>query len=237
MIFEYPGSGVGASAVEAYPRDGGQLLKLKTRLSKSMTLTQFNHGYWYATELKEFAETLGIPFANKLRKDELETAIQDFLKTSKLKTGKIKSPVKRSLSTSAPKDVESGLRLDLPVVVYTSNKETKAFLHREAEKLAPDLKRKSGARYRLNRWREEQLVKGVKLTYGDLVKEYVRLNRTKEPFAQIPQDRYINFLSDYFAAEKGATREQAIKAWAQLKKLDIPKNYRAWAKSQSSKSR
>jgi SAP domain-containing new25 len=195
-----------------------------------MTLTQFDHGYWYAAELKEFAKTLGIPFANKLRKDELETAIKYLLKTGK-KTGKIKSPTQRSLSTSGLKDVELGLSLDLPVVVYMSNKETKAFLHQEAQKLAPGLKRKSGARYRLNRWREEQLVKGVKLTYGDLVKEYVRLNQTQGTFAQIPHGRYINFVSDFLVAEKGATREQAIKAWEQLKTLDIPKNYRSWAKS------
>jgi hypothetical protein len=191
-----------------------------------MTLTQFDNGYWYATELKEFAETIGIPFANKLRKDELEAAIQHLLKT-----GKIKSPTKRSLSTSGPKDVELGLSLDLPVAVYTNAKETKAFLDREAQKLAPGLKRKSGARYRLNRWREEQLVKGVRLTYGDLVKEYVRLNQKEEPFTQIPHGRYINFVSDFLATEKGATREQAIKAWEQLKMLDIPKNYRSWAKS------
>ena len=95
------------------------------------------------------------------------------------------------------------------MVVYTNDKETKDFLEQEAQKLAPGLKRKSGVRYRLNRWREEQLVKGVKLTYGDLVEEYVRLNQTKEPFAQIPIGRYINFVSDFLAAEKGATREQA----------------------------
>jgi hypothetical protein len=197
-----------------------------------MTLTQFDNGYWYAVELKAFAETIGIPFANKLRKDELETAIKHLLKT-----GKIKTPTKRSLSTSGPKDVELGLSLDLPVLVYTNDKETKAFLDREAQKLAPGLKRKSGVRYRHNRWREEQLVKGAKLTYRDVVKEYVRLNQTEEPFARIPIDCYINFVSDFLGAERGATREQAMKAWEQLKTLDIPKNYRSWAKSQSSKPR
>ena len=197
-----------------------------------MTLTQFDNGYWYATELKEFAATIGIPSASKLRKDELEKAIKLFLET-----GKIKSPTKRSLSTSGTKDVERGLRLDLPVVLYTNDKETKDFLEREAQKLAPGLKRKSGVRYRLNRWREEQLIKGVKLTYGDLVIEYVRLNQTKGPFTQIPHGRYINFISDFLAAEKVATREQAIRAWEKLKTLDVPKNYRSWVKSQSSKPR
>ena len=195
-----------------------------------MTQAQFDNGYWYATELKQFAKTIGIPSASRLRKDELGKAIKVFLKT-----GKIERPTKRSLSASGPKDVEQGLSLSLPVAVYTNDKETKDFLERESQKLVPGLKRKSGTRYRFNRWREEQLVKGVKLTYGDLVKEYVRLNLTKEPFAQIPIDCYINFMSDFLARERGATRQQALRAWKKLKKLDAPKNYRSWVRLNLSK--
>ena len=197
-----------------------------------MTLTQFDNGYWYATELKTFAQMIRLPSAGKLRKDELEKAIRLFLKT-----GEVKNPAKRNLSMSGIKDIQRGLRLDLPVVAYTNDKETKDFLEREAQKLAPGLKRKSGVRYRLNRWREERLIMGVKLTYGGLVKEYVRLNQTKGPFAQIPHGRYINFMSDFLVAEKGATREQAMKAWRKLKTLDVPKNYRSWVESQSQKVR
>ena len=197
-----------------------------------MTLTQFDNGYWYATELKEFAERIGIPSASKLRKDELENAIKHFLRT-----GKIAPPTKRNLSKPGIKDVERGLSLNLPVLVYTNDRETKSFLEREAQKLAPGFKRKSGARYRLNRWREEQLINGVKLTYGGLVKEYVRLCQIKEPFTQIPHGRYINFMSDFLASEKGATRMQAIQAWKKLKTLDAPKDYRSWVKSHSSKPR
>lgn len=196
-----------------------------------MTVAQFENGYWYAVELKKFAETIGIPSASKLRKDELEEAIKLFLRTGKIKSSS------RNFAASGIKDVERGLGLDLPVVVYTNDTETKDFLEREAQKLAPGLKRKSGARYRLNRWREAQLSKGVKLTYEGLVKEYVRLNQTKERFAHIPHGRYINFMSDFLAAEKGATREQAIRAWKKLKTLDVPKNYRSWVKSRSSSSK
>ena len=195
-----------------------------------MTQAQFDDGYWYATELKEFAKTIGILSASRLRKDELEMAIKVFVKA-----GKIESPTKRSLSTLGTKDVEQGLSLSLPVVVYTNDKETKDFLEREAQELVPGLKRKSQVRYRLNRWREEQLVNGVKLRYGDLVQEYVRLNLTKEPFAQIPIGRYINFMSDFLAGERGATREQALRAWKKLKKLDVPKNYRSWVRFNLSK--
>jgi hypothetical protein len=191
-----------------------------------MTLAEFDHGYWYATELKVFAEAIGIPSATRLRKDELEKAIKHHLAT-----GRIENPTRRSLSTSGPKDVTRGLRPDLPVVVYTNDKETKEFLEREAQKLAPGMKRKSGVRYRLNRWREDQLMRGVKLTYEDLVREYVRLNQTGEPFARIPHGRYVNFVSDFMAAEKGATRDQATRAWEELKTLDAPKTYRSWVRA------
>jgi len=60
-----------------------------------MTQVQFDNGYWYATEIKQFAKTIGIPSASRLRKDELEKAIKVFLKT-----GRIESPTKRSLSAS-----------------------------------------------------------------------------------------------------------------------------------------
>lgn len=197
-----------------------------------MTLTQFDNGYWYATELKEFADRVGIPSAGKLRKDELEKAIKHFLRT-----GNIESPTRRDLSKTGIKDVERGLHLNLPVVVYTNDKETKSFLEREALKLDPSLKRKSGARYRLNRWREEQLINGIKITYRDLVNEYVRLSQTTKPFTKIPYVCYINFMSDFLASEKGTTREQAIQAWEDVKTMDCPKTYRAWLKSQSPKLR
>lgn len=217
----------------AISRDTGEPdLTSQQKLSRSMTLTEFDNGYWYAVDLKEFAKRLGIPSASKLRKDELEKAIKIFLQT-----GKAESPTKRKLSTPGVKDVKRGLSLSLPVVVYTNDKETKSFLEREALKIAPGMKRRSGARYRLNRWREEQLVKGVKLTYGGLVEEYVRLNRPDEPYARIPTGRYINFMADFLAAEKGATRASAIAAWKKLKVLNIPKTYRAWVKSRSKESR
>src|SRR5689334_6556718 len=90
----------------------------KCALSKQMTLRQFDHGYWYATEIKRFAQSLGLPSAQKLRKDELEKAIRHFLAH-----GKVRMPTKRDLSRSGAKDVDRGLRLDLPVVLYTNDPE------------------------------------------------------------------------------------------------------------------
>jgi hypothetical protein len=200
-------------------------MKAKSKLSRNMTVAEFDNGYWYATEVKDFAEKIGIPYSNKLRKDELEKSIKLFLQT-----GKIALPTKRNLTKSGMKDLDRGLHLRLPVINYTSNRETKEFIMREAQKIAPGLKKKSGARYRLNRWREEQLTKGNKITYGDLVKQYVRLNQIEAPFKQIPVVCYINFLSDFLNSEKDATRADALAAWKQLKRMNVPKTYSHWKK-------
>jgi hypothetical protein len=197
----------------------------KPKLSRSMTEEQFENGYWYALEVKAFADEIGIPLASRLRKDELEELIKHFLRT-----GEAKGPTRKNPSRSGVRDIERGLSLKLAVVNYTSNKETKDFIVKEALKLVPNLKRKSGARYRLNRWREEQIDKGIKITYEDLVKQYVTLNQLEGSFPQAPSGRYINFLSNFLAAEKNATREQAVNAWGQLKRLDTPKDYRSWKK-------
>ena len=116
-------------------------------------------------------------------------------------------------------------------LLYTNDRETKAFLEREARKLDPAFKRRSGARYRLNRWRDAQLTGGAPITYRDLVKEYVRLNHPETTHRRAPVDRYVYFLSDFMAANPGATMAVAIRAWKKVKTMDSPKNYRAFART------
>ena len=120
-------------------------------LSPTMTLRDFENGYWYLGQLKNFAERIGIPAAKKLRKDELEKAIVAFLRT-----GKAASPTKRLLRKTGVKDVERGLNLKLRIENYTSNRETKDFIVEQAHLMAPEAREKSGVWYRLNRWREER---------------------------------------------------------------------------------
>ena len=128
------------------------------------------------------------------------------------------------------KDLERGLSLDLRIQHYTSNRETKDFIIREARKIASNVRAKSGVWYRLNRWREEQITNGQCPTYGDLVRQYIALNKM-ERFDKVPHDRYINFVAEFLAGEKGATRADAIAAWAELKTMDIQKNYASWVKA------
>jgi SAP domain-containing protein len=196
-----------------------------------MTIREFENGYWYVDELKEFGWQIGIPGARQLRKDELERAIVEFLRT-----GKPRLPTKRALRKRGVKDLERGLTLNLRIEHYTSNRETKDFIIRQAKELAPDVREKSGVWYRLNRWREEQIVNGNRPTYGDLVRQYIKLNRVVK-FAKIPHPRYINFVAEFLANEKAATRADAIVAWTKLKTMDLPKTYAAWAKARGRRLR
>jgi hypothetical protein len=200
-------------------------------LSPTMTLRDFENGYWYLDQLKSFAERIGIPAAKKLRKDELEKAIVAFLRT-----GKAASPTKRSLRRTGMKDAERGLTLKLRIENYTSNRETKDFIVEQAHRMAPEVREKSGVWYRLNRWREEQITSGKHPTYGDLIRQYIALNRM-ERFEKVPHVRYINFVAEFLAAGKGATRAEAIAAWTELKKLDVPKDYASWVKAQANRKK
>jgi hypothetical protein len=183
----------------------------------------FENGYWYLDQLKTFAQRIGIPSGTKLRKDELEKAIVAFLRT-----GKATLPTKRSQRKTGVKDVERGLSPKLRIVHYTSNRETKDFVVAQARKIAPDVREKSGVWYRLNRWREAQITNGTHPTYGDLVRQYVVLNKLPR-FERVAHGRYyVYFLADFLAANRGAMRAEAIAAWKELKKLDVPMDYASW---------
>ena len=194
------------------------------KLSPAMTSRAFDNGYWYAAELREFAVKLGIPSANKLRKDQLEAAIKALLFAG-AKVVAIPATPKEG-----PRDVDRGLRLDLPVVHYTSNKETKLFIEREAGKIQPGFKRASGTRYLLNRWREQQIAAGRGITYRDLVLQAIALNESKHGPLRVEHARYINFISDFLKAKKGASHEDAVRAWHEIKRMDAPKTYAVWAR-------
>ena len=204
---------------------------MTSKLSPKMSLREFENGYWYADEMRDFASEIGIPGATKLRKDEIETAILTFIRT-----GRVESPTMRELRKTGVKDLELGLSLDLRIKHYTSNRQTKDFIVQQAKKIAPEVREKSGVWYRLNRWREEQLTSGKRPTYGDLVQQYITLNRL-ERFEKIPQVRYINFLAEFLAREKNATRADAIAAWKKVKAMDMPNTYASWAKARSKRAK
>lgn len=183
------------------------------------TVADFESGYWYALELKQFARDIGVPNCSKLRKDQLEEIIKTYIQS-----GSVAVSIKRTIKRREKND---NLALKEHIQNYVSNKETKSFIMAEALKLCPNLPKKSGVWYWTNRWREEQLEKKRKITYLDLVQHFVELSNREDRLPQIPSARFNNFITDFLAAKEGS-REEAQTAWEQLKSLDIPKTYEAW---------
>jgi SAP domain-containing new25 len=200
----------------------------KRKLSAAMTLQAFDNGYWYAAELRSFAVKMRIPSASKLRKDQLEAAIKYLLRDEGAKFEAAAVTPKQG-----PRDVARGLRLDLPVVHYTSNKETKSFIEREASKIQSCFKCASGTRYLLNRWREEQIAERRRITYRDLVLQAIALNESKRGPLRLEHGRYMNFISDYMAENKGASHNNAVGAWHEVKAMEGPKTYDAWVRGRA----
>lgn len=196
----------------------------KSKLHTVKDVADFEKRYWYAIELKQFARDIGVANSSKLRKVELEEIIKTYLQSGKLPNIKVSSIVRK----------DNGDKLALTEMVrnYISNKDTKSFIMTEAQKLVPDLPKKSGVWYWTNRWREEQLEKKRAITYLDLIKYFVELSVQEGRLPQIPSAQFNNFITDFIAAEAG-NREDAIAAWEAVKKLNIPKNYAAWLKYHS----
>jgi hypothetical protein len=194
---------------------------MASRLSKRMSLQAFENGYWYLADLVAFGKELGLHAAHRMRKNELEGSIKTFIRT-----GRLPRTTRSKRATAGAKDLDQGLALDLRISSYTSNRQTKTFIARAAQRKTPGIKEKSGVWYRLNRWREAEVEKRA-VTYGDLVDQYIALN-SLERFERIPHGRYINFVADFLAADKGVSRAGAIAAWKQLKKMEAPKTYASW---------
>ena len=186
-----------------------------------MTIQEFENKYWYMSELKTFAKSLKIPVDSKIRKDQLEEMIIQFLETGTVnKKNCYRSKSRNRDILNSHTDVEN----------FSNKKETWEFIHSEMDKRIPGLKPKSGAKYWLNRWIENKLSHGEKITYDDVICEYIRLNQTEGRLPQIPSCKFNNFISDYLANEKNATREAALDAWNELKAMKSKKDYITWKK-------
>jgi hypothetical protein len=75
------------------------------------------------------------------------------------------------------------------------------------------------------------MIKRKKVTYGDLVQQFLVLSNTKGRLPQIPSAKMNNFISDFLLAKAG-NLEAARAAWQELKALDIPKTYKAWSEQE-----
>ncbi len=189
------------------------------RLYKTMTVEEFEAGYFYAKDLKAFARKLGITPAC-LRKFEIEEQIKAYLETGVL-------PEKSRTSSAKPEDTLSAYS---PVRNYNGNRKTKAFLLELVQRKDPGSKDKSGQWYWLNDWRRQQIEAGHSFNYGDLAEQLLKLRKTKGRLPQIPSARMNNFISDFLADPDngGKNKADAQTAWQLVKTISGPKTYSAY---------
>ena len=198
------------------------------KLHASMSVEEFDDGYFYAAELKTFARQLGIAVGRR-RKLELEALIRDFLRTG---TAPLTKPVPGRRSG------ESRDRLAAETIVraYVDDRRTKAFLRDFVHARVPELRDKSGQWYWLNEWRRTQLQSGQRITYADLGNRLFELMRSEGRLPRIPAARFNNFITDFWTdpANKGKSRADAVAAWERIKSVPGPKTYEAYAALQPS---
>ena len=199
----------------------------QTKLTSKTSLREFDNNYWYALDLKVFAKTIGIKRSNKLRKDQLEKIIKDYLSTGLIVETEIKTNKARNI-----KDYENS-PLDMSTLVknYCSNKITKTFILDEAKRIQSDLPKKSGVWYWINRWREDQL-ETKEITYGDIIYQFIELSNKKDRLPRIPSTKFNNFITDFLSTNEG-DRSEAIAAWEQLKESNVPKSFEAWVENKN----
>lgn len=191
-------------------------------LDPAMSVAEFQSSYFYAADLRQFAQRLGITVGNA-RKHEVEALILEFLRAGEVPEHRPVNPRR----AGAPRDaLDPGNR----VLNYAGDARTKQFLLGLARSQSPGLADKSGQWYWLNDWRREQQAAGAEFSYRDLGNRLRALMQTEERLPQIPSARMNNFLTDFRAdpANSEFSRKEAMDAWEQLKAADGPKTYQHW---------
>ena len=198
-----------------------------TKLSKTMSVAEFDAAYFYASDLRKFAVELGISVGN-FRKNEVESLIREFLVTGVVPAKKPTLPRKDNKS----RDV---LEEQTIVVNYVGDKTTKSFLLALVWERNPHARNKSGQWYWLNDWRRNQQERGDKFTYGDMAGKLLDLMETEGKLPPIPSARMNNFITEFQAdpVNSGSTRNDVLKAWNILKAASGPKTYEYYKNSRS----
>jgi hypothetical protein len=131
-----------------------------------------------------------------------------------------------------PRDVDRGLQVDVPLVPYTSNKETKSFIEREASKIQPGFQRASGNVICSTPGEKNKLPRAARSLIATVTSR-TALNADRRGPLQVEHGVYINFISDHMAENKGASHSDAVRAWHEVKVMDAPKTYAAWVRGRS----
>jgi SAP domain-containing new25/Domain of unknown function (DUF6434) len=185
----------------------------KPPLAPDMPVEDFTGHYWLMAELTEFAARLGI--STRGPKPELGARIERRLR------GLPAPPEPPRRQQQGPRDSDTPLRRDTPVVNYRSDDKTRAFFHQQ---IGPSFH----FTYHLNQFRRAH----QNLTYGDLVDEWLaEQQRRKDPTYRpsiAAHGEYNQYIRDFFADErnKGASLRDAVASWNAARERPGDRRYR-----------
>ncbi|WP_332647826.1 DUF6434 domain-containing protein [Lysinibacillus sp. 54212] len=183
---------------------------MRPNLTKDISVESFKDFYWLKEELQSFCREHAISASGS--KMEIADRIETFLLT-----GAITKPTRRSNKQTEP---EVDLSLNK---VITENHRCSQHVRAFFESVIP--------KFHFSTSIQKYFKSNVGKTYQDAVNAwYQEEERKNDPMYKKkipPQFEYNQFIRDYFADPKnrGKSREEAIEAWNEIKKLPGSNKY------------
>jgi len=189
------------------------IISLRPHLTKSLDSETFKSFYWEKKELLAFCVENKIPAQGT--KLELSDRVEYFLNTGAIQP--VRDKIKGAWSRASAK----AITLETPVINYKSDLVTKEFFVAQL-----------GAKFKFNNYLR-QFAKTPNmdgsLTYGDLAQGYLSFEANKKSAPQkaliAKQFQFNQFQRDFYACEKGKTRQQFLDAWKLVRSIAGPATY------------
>lgn len=185
---------------------------MRPNLTIDISVENFKDFYWLKEELQSFCRENGISASGS--KIEISDRIEIFLRTGEIKKTIGKSKVNRK--------VEPQVDLSLDTVItenHRCSQNVRAFFKTVIPK------------FHFSTYIQNYFKNNVGKTYRDVVDAwYEEEERKKDPSYKkniAPQFEYNQFIRDFFADPKnrGKSRQEAIEAWNEIKKLPGSNKY------------
>ncbi|KGR75833.1 DUF6434 domain-containing protein [Ureibacillus sinduriensis] len=185
---------------------------MRPKLTKEISIQSFNDFYWLKEELQSFCRENGLSASGS--KIEISARIKTFLETGEI--------VKPSRRPATSKKVEHR-ELSLDTVIsenHRCSQDVRAFFKTMIPK------------FHFSTYIQNYFKNNVGKTYRDVVDAwYEEAERLKDPSYKkniAPQFEYNQFIRDFFADPNNhsKSREEAIEAWNEVKKLPGSNKYK-----------
>lgn len=187
---------------------------MRPNLTKDISVESFRDYYWLKEELQSFCRENGISASGS--KIEISDRIETFLLT-----GEIKKPIRKSKVNKKIK-LQTDLSLDTVITEnHRCSQDVRAFFKTVIPK------------FHFSTYIQNYFRNNVGQTYRDVINAwYEEEERKKDPSYKkkiAPQFEYNQFIRDFFADPKnqGKSREEAIEAWNEIKKLPGSNKYKS----------